>query len=315
MLACALLVLAVMSGSARANLVRPSGEWDTPTRSPVLERFYRELMAVEKLPSPPEIAQRMLVAVNHEDTDIRRLSALIARDQSVAARLLRLANSAFFAMRTNVTSIQQAVTLLGFRLVRELVLGLSVWGALGVRSPAGRRYRTTLATHSATVAAASRFLAERSGMDGSTAFTAGLLHDIGKLVLGLRLGDTYWTMLDEAQAGGQDAAAAELEAFQCHHGTVGGWLLQLWKLPPTLVDAVALHHQALVSDYGLDVPLLVAIADRLVSASDPATGAARREALDEVHAVAPGLLDATPWTEVYAGLAHEQGAIASIFGA
>src|SRR5262245_25920746 len=99
-LACALLGHRAMSANGSALAARPPGGWDTPTRSPALERFYRELMAVDKLPSPPEIAQRMLVAVNHEDTDVRKLAALISRDQSVAARLLRLANSAFFAMRT-----------------------------------------------------------------------------------------------------------------------------------------------------------------------------------------------------------------------
>jgi putative nucleotidyltransferase with HDIG domain len=299
---------------AVATTVRPQGEWDAPTRTPTLERFYRELMVVEKLPSPPEIAQRMLAAVNDEVADTRRLAALIARDQSLTIRLLRLANSAFFAVRTRVTSIQHAVTLLGFARVRELVLGLSVWGALGGGGAAGRRYRTRLWTHSATVAAAAKLLAERTGGDGPTAFTAGLLHDIGKLVLGIRLGNSYWEMLDDATERGETAAVVELESFQCHHGTVGGWLLQLWQLPPILADAVALHHEPLAGDYGLDLPLIVAIADRLVSASNPVSGEARREALDEVRAVAPGLLDANPWSELYSGLAREQGALAGIFG-
>ena len=297
-----------------ARTARPQGEWDTPTRTPGLERFYRELMAVEKLPSPPEIARRMLAAVNNETADTRRLSALIARDQSLTVRLLRLANSAFFAVRSKVTSIQQAVILLGFARVRDLVLGLSVWGALGGGGATGRRYRTRLWTHSATVAAAAKLLAERTGGDGPTAFTAGLLHDVGKLVLAIRLGASYWEMLEEAEGRGESAATVEIESFQCHHGTVGGWLLQLWQLPPTLADAVALHHDPLSADYGLDLPLIVAIADRLVSASDPVSGEARREAIDEVRAVAPGLLEANPWQELYAGVAREQGALASIFG-
>jgi putative nucleotidyltransferase with HDIG domain len=304
-----------MPGSSEAAVSRPRGEWDTPSRSAALERFYRDLMAVDKLPSPPEIAQRMLVAVNHESTDVRRLADIIARDQSAAARLLRLANSAFFAIRTKVTSIHQAVTLLGFGRVRDLVVGLSVWNALGAKSPAGRRYRSALAAHSATVAAACKLLAERTGGDGPTAFTAGLLHDIGKLVLGLRLGDSYWTMLDDARESGENAATVELQAFQCQHATVGGWLLQLWQLPPALVDAVALHHDPLAAEYGLDLPSLVAIADRLVNASNPANGEVRSEALDEVRSFAPGLLDATPWKDLYTGLAREKDAIVGIFGA
>src|SRR5262245_42990140 len=88
--------------------------WDSPERSPTQERFYRELMTAQQLPSAPEVAQRMLVAVNREEARVQDLAKLIARDQSLTAALLRLANSAFFALRTKVTSIPQAVTLLGF---------------------------------------------------------------------------------------------------------------------------------------------------------------------------------------------------------
>jgi len=292
---------------------RRRGSWDAPERSAAQERFYRELMAVDRLPSAPEIAQRLLVAINREDAHIGDLTTLIVRDQSLTARLLRLANSAFFSIRTRVTSIQQATTLLGFARVRDLVLGLSVWGALEAKGPAARRWRRTLWSHTSLVAAAAKTLAERTGTDGGTAFAAGLLHDVGKLALGLRLGDAYWSLLDEAVAAGREAAAVELEAFGCHHATVGGWLLQLWALPPALVDAVALHHEPLAADFGLDLPAVVAVANRLVNATDPANGVARNQVLDEIRAFAPGLLSADTWPEMYAGLAREQHTVAGIF--
>jgi putative nucleotidyltransferase with HDIG domain len=300
-MACALLCSAAMP-TARES-------WDTADKSPALERFYRELMAVEKLPSAPEVAQQMIAAVNREDVDTRRLTALIARDQALTARLLRLANSAFFAVRSKATTVQQAVTLLGFTRVRDIVLGLSVWSALDAKSAAGRRWRTTLWTHSASVASASKLLAERAGLDGGAAFTAGLLHDVGKLVLGIRLGDSYWSMLDEARERGIGAAAVECEAFQCHHGLVGGWLLQVWQLPPLLVDAVAHHHDDLVSDYGVDLPLLVGIADRLVNA---AGGGAGDQAVAEARAVAPGLVAEGAWNEVVAELVRDEAAVAAL---
>src|SRR5438128_12169970 len=87
------------------------GAWDAPTRSAAQERFYRELMGAQQLPSPPEVAQRMLLTVNRDDVRVDELTQLIARDQSLTASLLRLANSAFFAIPARVTSIQQAVTL------------------------------------------------------------------------------------------------------------------------------------------------------------------------------------------------------------
>ncbi len=290
----------------------PRRPWDAPTRSPVLERFYRELMAVDSLPSAPEVAQRMLVAINREDVSLRALASLIERDQSLAARLLRLANSALFAVRTKVTSIAQSVTLLGFTRVRDLVLGLSVWGALEGKSPEARRYRKHMWTHSSMVAAASKMLAERVRGDGGQAFTAGLLHDVGKLVLGMRLGDTYWSLLDDARDNG-GAAVAEQEAFGCNHGTVGGWLLQLWGMPQTLVDPVAFHTEPLSPQFGLDLATVVAMADRLIHSTDASSGTAREDVLDELRAFAPGLVEADVWREIWAALHKEQQTLAGIF--
>lgn len=295
--------------------VRQRGAWDAPVRPPAQERFYRELMATDRLPSAPEIAQRMLVAVNREDSRIDDLAKLIARDQSLAARLLRLANSAFFAIRGGVRSIPQAVTLMGLVRVRDLVLGLSVWGALNDNDPRGRQHRRGMWVHTATVAAAAKLLAERTGGDGASAFAAGLLHDVGKLVLGLRLGKTYWALLDEAAERGVGAAALEEEAFGCQHATVGGWLLQLWQLPPALIDAVAYHHEPLAPEFGLDLPAAVGVANRLIDATDPQSGVARGEILDEIRSFAPGLLDSEIWREMYADLTREQRAMATIFDA
>ena len=293
---------------------KPRPAWDAPERSSAQERFFRELMAAQQLPSPPEVAQRMLVAVNREDSRVDDLAKLIARDQSLTVALLRLANSAFFALRARVTSIPQAVTLLGFGRVRDLTLGLSVWSSLDGKDPACRRHRKRMWTHSATVAAAAKLLAERTGGDGGAAFAAGLLHDVGKLILGLRLGEVYWSLLDEAAETGQTSAAIEQATFGCHHGTVGGWLLQIWQLPPALVDPVACHHDPLDGEYGLDLTSVVALASRLVDATDPESGAARDEVLDEVRGFAPGLLGTDQWREMYANMAKEQQAVAGIFG-
>jgi putative nucleotidyltransferase with HDIG domain len=298
-------------GAAAAPAQRRA--WDTPERAPTLERFYRELMTLDQLPSAPEVAQKMLVLVNRENVSGRDLATLISRDQSLTARLLRLANSAFFAIRSKVTSIPQAVTLLGFARVRDLVLGLSVWSALDGKSAAGRRHRKQMWVHTATVAAVAKMLAERNRRDGAEAFAAGLLHDVGKLVLGVRLGDSYWTMLEDATEQGESAATVEEAAFGCHHGIVGAWLMQLWQLPRSLADAVALHHDPLDHAFGLDLTTMIAVADKLVASTDPASGVAREETLAEVHGFAPDLLTPDQWHRLWADLSREQQAIAGIF--
>jgi putative nucleotidyltransferase with HDIG domain len=286
--------------------------WDGPVRSAALEKFYRELMVVEKLPSAPEIARKTLATVNRDDASLQDLAILIARDQALAARLLRIANGVFFAVRGKVTSISQAVTLLGFERVRDLVLSLSVWGALEGTSATARRFRTRLWVHSSMVAAAARMLAERTHCDDGNAFTAGLLHDVGKLVLGLRLGDTYWELLEMAADEG-GAAEAEQATFSCDHATVGGWLLQLWGMPPDLVDAVALHTHPLVREHGFDTTTIVSVADRLLHATDAASGTAREDVLGELRATVPGLVDGDTWREIWAALFKEQRSLANVF--
>jgi len=303
-----------MASHAATTRIGSRHALDAPTRSPAQERFYRELMAADQLPSPPEVAQRMLVAVNREDARTDDLTRLIARDQSLTAALLRLANSAFFAIPTRVTSIPQAVTLLGFGRVRDLVLGLSIWTALDGKDPLGREYRRRMWMHTAMVAAAAKTLAERTGGDGGTAFAAGLLHDVGKLILGLRLGGSYWDLLQDGIRHGQSTMEIEQATFGCHHATVGGWLLQLWQLPPALVDPVALHHDPLEPAFGLDVTSVVAVADRLVTATESETGIARPETLDEIKRFAPGLLGSDEWQHLYAGIYREQEAVIGIFG-
>jgi putative nucleotidyltransferase with HDIG domain len=286
--------------------------WDAPSRSPALEKFYRELMAVDKLPSAPEIARRTLATVNRDNASLNDLSALIARDQALAARLLRIANGAYYAVRGRVTSIPQAVTMLGFARVRDLVLSLSVWGALEGAGATARRFRRKLWIHSSMVAAAARMLAERTQKDAANAFTAGLLHDVGKLVLGLRLGDSYWELLEDSA---EDGGAAEVErtALSCDHAVVGGWLLQLWGMPPDLVEAVAFHTEAIELSHGLDTTTLIAVADRLLHATDAASGTAREDVLDELRNVVPGVVEGDAWREIWAALFKEQQALATVF--
>lgn len=297
-------------GSLAATL--PRRRRDEPARSPALERFYRELMAVEKLPSAPEIARRTLATVNRDDASLGDLVTLIARDQALAARLLRIANGAFFAVRGKVTSIPQAVTLLGFARVRDLVLGLSVWGALEGTSASARRFRTRLWVHSSMVAAAARMLAARTRGDEAAAFTAGLLHDVGKLVLGLRLGESYWELLEDAHDDG-GAAAAEAKSFSCDHATVGAWLLQLWGMPSELVEPVAFHTAPIATEIGLDTTSIVAVADRLLHATDAASGAAREDVLEDLRSSVPGLVDGDSWREIWAALFKEQQSLATVF--
>ena len=95
--------------------------------------------------------------------------------------------------------------------------------------------------------------------------------------------------------------------------TVGGWFLQIWQLPPELVDPVALHHEPLAPEFGFDVAAAVAVADRLVDATNARTGVVHGDVLAEVRGFAPGLLHGEEWRALYGELVREQRSVANLF--
>lgn len=289
-------------------------DWGLEPGQAAFERFYRQITDRDDLPSIPEVARHLMMAVNRETTTARELASLIGRDQSLAAKLLRLANSAFFGLQRNVTDLGQAVTLLGFGSVRDLVMTLSLWGSIGESDPETSKRRKPLWIHCASVAAVAKLLAKKIGrIDAGEALSAGLLHDLGKLLLGLRLGGTYWEMTDQAKAMVTDATTAELDAFGIHHGTVGQYLLQLWGLPETLAEGVSTHHDPLEVEPGAPIGIshVVNAANRIVHSVAQGN---QEEAGAVLEALAPGRLTADMWSALQKDFEAEQEQIASFFG-
>lgn len=272
------------------------------SRVKALERFRESLMAVQTLPAAPDIIRGIIVMTDRDDANIQSLATLVERDPSLAARILGLANSSFVTPRRRIATVAQAVVLLGFSQVRDIVLGVSLWGDLAAKAGLSEERQQALWQHSLLVAGAAKRLAEHVGQDGGQSFTAGLIHDIGKLVLGLRLGESYWAMVDDAAERGLSLAVVERDAFGCDHGMVGAWLLELWSLPPALVPPVARHHAALDLHPAAGTVAAVAVADRLVLASASNDTGVLAHALGQVQGFAPQWLTLEQWAATYAAL-------------
>jgi putative nucleotidyltransferase with HDIG domain len=299
-----------MNPAASSEIRITQIDWGAEPGPEAFERFYRELTDRDDLPTIPEVARHLMVAVNQQSTTAKHLADLIGRDPSLTANLLRLANSAFFGLQRRVTDIRHAVTLLGFTTVRDLVMTLSLWGTIGDRDPTTRLRRKLLWAHCAGVGALAKLLAKKVGkVDAGEALSAGLLHDIGKLLLGLRLGTTYWDMLDDVGVG--NPTGLEEEAFRIHHGTVGQYLLQLWGLPATLSEAVSRHHEPLVPESSIGVWQVVNAANRILPVA--ATGN-EEEAITILDALAPGRFAEDGWTALRDDLEAEQALIAGFLG-
>jgi putative nucleotidyltransferase with HDIG domain len=167
---------------------------------------------------------------------------LIATDQALVSSFLKLVNSAFYGFSRRITTLKQAVTLLGFRSVRNIVVNAGVVGIFRKRT-SNNQYRFRLWEHSVSCAVAARILAQKTGYKAKEeAFTAGLLHDIGKVVI-----DQYAPKDSEAIMGlvdsGYSARDAETEVIGADHTKIGSWIAERWHLPKTLCWVIQYHHE------------------------------------------------------------------------
>jgi len=261
-----------------------------------IQRFRAEVIGQKNLPTIPTVLARILQLVDGEGASGKQLIEVIEHDQALTGKMLRLANSAFFGQSRRVATIPRAVVLLGFSTVRNLALGVKVWDALG--HGISRVRLEELWTHGVAVATATKMLAARlRAGDPDEAFTAGLLHDVGRLVLAMRFGDEYGGAVGGV-AQSEPVEPIESGTFGVDHAEVGGWMLEAWSLPPGIVEAVRLHHT--MGRPG--VAGLLAVTNRLVAWTDLATGAVRPEASLLFQGAADHGVTRELWEEAVANL-------------
>ncbi len=240
-------------GCAHQYLTKPC-DADVLRRAVKRAFSLRDLMSNEKLkalvgrlstlPSLPSIYLELMQELKRSDTTIRRVGQIVSKDVGMTAKILQLVNSAFFALPRHVTDPVQAATLLGIDTIRALVLSVHIFSQYA--SAKGRKVSIErLWRHSLSVGSCAKRIAqiENSGAKGiDDAFIAGLLHDLGKLVLLTCLGEEYAEVVDIATRERRSHHQVEIEKFGASHAHVGGYLLGLWGFPDPLVEAVAFHH-------------------------------------------------------------------------
>jgi putative nucleotidyltransferase with HDIG domain len=194
------------------------------------------------LPVLAPMAGEVLSLVDEPGAGCTRLAEIIAREPVLAARVLRLVNSAYFGLPRKVSDIRQAVFLLGFRTVRTVVLTASALSVFeDVESTCFDLARFW--QHSISAAAVCRALARRcQTFDAETAFTLGLLHDLGKLVLVRYRPDEAEQVVRTAQEQSATFFDSEQQVVPISHPALGAWLARRWQLPPVLVDGLSAHH-------------------------------------------------------------------------
>nr|WP_258539221.1 HDOD domain-containing protein [Dissulfurirhabdus thermomarina] len=194
------------------------------------------------MPPFPVVAQQLLAVLADDPNSVSRLEQIIRHDPTLASQILKVANSAAYAPTVPIDTVHRAIVYLGFFEIRNIALGLAVFSVFkpgrAVRGFDVRRFWH----HSIAAAMVSRILATETGeADPEVFFTAGLLHDIGRLAMNAAFREEFREILDEARDRESSLLAAEKRAG-LSHAVIGAWLARNWGLPEVFVRTIAGHH-------------------------------------------------------------------------
>ena len=220
--------------------------------------------SISRLPSLPASYERFSEELARDKPSIAKLGAIIDRDVAMTAKLLKLVNSPFFGLQGRVLDTTQALDLMGIDLLRSLILTLNLFDSCTVSIP-GFSLRLLL-DHSLRTACGAGKIAVLEGLPADVCkeyVTAGLLHDVGKIIISYNMAEAYAEIIAQLRDESKSLQMAEREVLGATHAEMGAYLLQLWGLPESVVDAALLHHAPGIIEPGLNPALAVYCANIL----------------------------------------------------
>lgn len=213
-----------------------------------VENRVRQVVSnIRNLPTPPVVFHQIQKVLNDPKVSAGQVAAILAEDPAMSVKVLKMTNSAFYGLSREIESVKQAVVIIGMEAIRNLVLSASVLDMFKGKAN-DQEFQEKFWRHSLATAFCSRILARRLRskgiVDPDTAFSAGLLHDIGKMVLCCFLPTEYEKFVHER---GQDRTSASFEIEEkvlgYTHAQIGSLLAVQWKLPTRLGESITFHHQ------------------------------------------------------------------------
>lgn len=206
---------------------------------------------IRNLPTPPIVFHQIQKVIGDPKASAGQIAAVLAEDPAISVKVLKLTNSAFYGLSREVDSVKQAVVIVGMEAIKSLVLSAAVLDMFkGQNVDPG--YHEDFWRHSLATAVCSRILARRISrglVEPDSAFSAGLLHDIGKMIVCCFLPEEHSLFMQQRQSD-QSALDYEIEegVLGYNHAQIGGFLAAQWKLPAKLSDAIAFHHHPQLND-------------------------------------------------------------------
>ena len=229
------------------------------------------------LPTMPEVLVKLNTVMTDPETSAEDVAKIVSVDPAVATNILRIVNSAYYGLQVRVSSVSLAISVMGFSMTKKVALKAAVFSALGKRRQKVAHFDpSSFWKHAVFVGVAARVLADASGrfddMHPEDAYIAGLLHDIGKIILMEKAEDRYGKALRKSVEQGRPEVEVELEELGFTHADVGSVLAIKWSLPEDLDIAIRYHHAPGRDPYHRSLSSLIHLADQLAwRAQTPST--------------------------------------------
>jgi putative nucleotidyltransferase with HDIG domain len=223
---------------------------------------------VGDLPALPTVVSRVLTLTDDPNSTAAELQKVVSSDQALCGKIVRVVNSAFYALPAPVASISHAVMILGMRQLRNLTLSLAAMSLVKARGSRMAEHQSRFWHHSFAVGAAARAIAQqkRPGSDvEDDAFTGGLLHDLGRLFLLGYFSDFYEQISNYSSEEHVSILSAERNLIGIDHMEIGSRLASHWNFPPSLSTIIATHHDPALATEHYDLVACVHVADHLVT--------------------------------------------------
>ncbi len=207
------------------------------------DRAKQILAKVDRLPPLPAVVQQILAQLQDPNFSFDQLMGVVRMDPGITAHVIEMCNSPFFGLRAKVSSLQQALVILGSQHLMEIVLSGQMMGHLRQGQKGYRLARGDLWRHSMATALLAQRLGERLGFTEIPAlFTAALMHDVGKLILSEHVAKDF-EKIEAMVAGGQSFCQAEREVLGVDHAILGAAVARKWHFPEDIAAAIAFHHE------------------------------------------------------------------------
>jgi putative nucleotidyltransferase with HDIG domain len=196
-----------------------------------------QIEQIDTLPTIPAVLRKLLKLIENPKVSLTEVGSFIQSDPVLTSRVLKMVNSPIYGFPGRISAVQQALILLGLNVVRGLLLGVSVFEVM-------QKSMVGLWEHSLGCAVSSRIIAKKLGLTEPEEISiAGLLHDIGKVVMILRYKEDYDKVLKETEARDLFIAESEKEVFGITHADAGSWIARKWNFPLSLVEVIDYHHK------------------------------------------------------------------------